>query len=388
MVGRKGAGGLRRTGHRFRRPQLAVAVLLAAALVAPLGAAASPGTAATEVATPAPAERSVDSGGTTPSLPAAAVAATEAPAGDELPAIAEPPAAGLPATAAPPPALAASPPFRVESIGVIRLASGQGPLDGSPATSPHYTPPLHDSDGVPVAIIGGRTVYKPAALGQLAIRFVNGFTRTGDPAYLVLPEAIGRALARMGHWSQGALYLPYEFDFAMHGNRSDVIRGPWYSAMAQGLALALFTKLYRATGNPAHLATAAALYRSLRHIGRGTSPWVAYVASGRYLWLEEYAQHDPEHTINGAIFGAFGLYEYWSATGDPGALQELRGILTTLKHKLMLARNPGGPMDYCLKHGRPQVKYHHVVLAQLQSLMRMTRDPFFARAYRIFARDA
>jgi hypothetical protein len=54
----------------------------------------------------------------------------------------------------------------------------------------------------------------------------------------------------------------------------------------------------------------------------------------------------------------------------------------------MLARNPGGPMDYCLKHGRPQVKYHHVVLAQLQSLMRMTRDPFFARAYRIFARDA
>ena len=376
MVGRKGAGDLQGTS-RFGRHRRLLAAALTAALAAPLVASALPSAAAIEVAPPAPAEPTVDSVDWTLSAPPVRAASQPAVTAPEPLAASEPPLAST-----------APPPFRVEPIVVVRLAAGQGPLDGSPATSPHYTAEHPDADGVPLAVQGGRLVYKPVALAQLGIRYLNGYRRSGDPAYLVLPEAIGRALVRLGHWSQGALYLPYEFDFAMHGNRADVIRSPWYSAMAQGLALALFTKLHEATGKPEHLATAVALNRSLRHIGRGTAPWVAYIASGRYLWLEEYAQRDPEHTINGAIFAAFGLYEYWSATGDEGTLQELRGILTTLKHELMLARNPGGPMDYCLKHGRAQVKYHHVVLSQLRSLTRLTPDPFFARAYRILGRDA
>jgi len=271
---------------------------------------------------------------------------------------------------------------------VRRLPAGSRPLDGSAATWPTHVAPVRDADGVPMSVVQGRRVYKPAGLAQTAIRFVNGFQRTGDAAYLAYPEAIGRALVRTGHMSKGALFLPYAFDFAMHSNPKDIIRAPWYSAMAQGLALSLFSRLHAATGDPAYLSTARRLYRSLQPMSRGPSPWVAWVDGSGYLWLEEYAQPHPDHALNGFIFAAFGLYDYWLESGDPGALQEFRGALTTLQAHLMEARNAGRPMDYCLVHGQPQLKYHRVVVAQLRQLARITGSPFFIRAVAVFARDA
>jgi hypothetical protein len=126
----------------------------------------------------------------------------------------------------------------------------------------------------------------------------------------------------------------------------------------------------------------------MRHIGRGTTPWVAYVDGSRYLWLEEYAQRSPEHTLNGFLFASFGLYDYWLVTGDPTVLQEYRGAMTTLKANVMRYRNPGGPIDYCLKHGKPQSKYHEIVIWQLKFTTVITGDPYFASVARVFAKDA
>jgi hypothetical protein len=395
--GATGVGGPVRRRRRLEpveRLAIAVALALSLGAAAPVGGSSGPSDSMSDLvalatallASPTPSPRGGrDAGaGSSPAPIAPAPWATPVRA-SESPGLARSPsptAAAAPGPAAPRAA------YRVEPIPLKRLPIGLGPLDGSPATSPRLSPPDHDADGVPMARVDGHLVYKPAGLAQEAIRFMNGYARSGDPAYLAVPRAIGRALVRIGRLSRGALFLPYASDFAMHGSRKDVIRAPWYSAMAQGLALALFTKLYAATGNPQDLATAGELLLSLSPAGRGAEPWVSYVDSGRYLWLEEYAQPDPDHAVNGFIFAAFGLYEYWRETGDPGAAEELRGALTTLRHHLMAARKPGGPMDYCLKHGRPQLKYHRVVVAQLKLLVRMTGDPFFAEAVRIFERDA
>jgi D-glucuronyl C5-epimerase C-terminus len=271
---------------------------------------------------------------------------------------------------------------------VVRLPVGSRPYDKN--TPPHldFVAPYHDANGVPMAPVGGHLVYKPAGLGQWAVSALNGYRKTGDPRYLAMARGVGRVFVRIGRLSGGGLYIPYLFDFAMHRNAADIIHKPWYSAMAQGLALSLFTRLYQATRNPNDLAVARKLFLSMRHIGRGTTPWVTYVDGSRYLWLEEYAQHYPEHTLNGFMFASFGLYDYWLLTGDPTVLQEYRGAMTTLKANVMRYRNPGGPIDYCLKHGKPQLKYHEVVIWQLKFASVITGDPYFAYVARVFARDA
>jgi hypothetical protein len=278
--------------------------------------------------------------------------------------------------------------FRVTNFTLVRLAPGSRPYDADAAPKVDGVPKYHDANGVPMAMIGGRLVYKPAGLAQHAINALTGYRRTHDARYLTMAVEAAKAFVRIGRMSGGGLYIPYLFDFPMHSVQAYTIHSAWYSAMAQGQALSLFTRLYQVTGDAAYLATARQLFVSLRFLRQRVSPWVAWVDTSGYLWLEEYAQDQPEHTLNGFIFAMFGLYDYWLVTGDPTVLQELRGALTTLKANVMRYRNPGGPIDYCLKHGKPQLKYHHVVIAQLRLLATMTRDSYFTKVADLFAHDA
>jgi hypothetical protein len=159
--------------------------------------------------------------------------------------------------------------------------------------------------------------------------------------------------------------------------------------MAQGIALSLATRLYRDTGRAAYLAAADLLFGSFRHLGRGPGPWVTYVDAEGYLWLEEYPAADarPDHTANGFNYAVFGIYDYWSATQDPAALQILRASLTTMRHYLEQYRIPGSYSRYCLSHGDPQPKYHRIVTGQLVHLARMSGDDYFLSMSKLFAED-
>ena len=167
------------------------------------------------------------------------------------------------------------------------------------------------------------------------------------------------------------------------------MHAPWYSAMAQGMALSLATRLYRDTGQAAYLAAADLLFGSFRHLGRGPGPWVTYVDAAGYLWLEEYPEADarPDHTANGFNYALFGIYDYWSATQDLMALQILRGGLTTMRHYIDQYRIPGSYSKYCLSHGKPQAKYHRIVTGQLVYLARMSGDAYFLTMSQLFAED-
>jgi hypothetical protein len=87
------------------------------------------------------------------------------------------------------------------------------------------------------------------------------------------------------------------------------------------------------------------------------------------------------------MFAIFGLYDYWRVTADAEVLRFLRGTLTTLKAFILKYRNPGGPADYCLKHGKAQPKYHGVVTWQLRSVALISGDAYFRRVANLFARD-
>ncbi len=270
----------------------------------------------------------------------------------------------------------------------MTLPAGSRPYDTNTVPSLDYVPEHADSLGVPMQLVGGRLVYKPAGLAQLGVSYMNGYRVTGDPAYIEKAAAIASVFRHIAVNHGGALYLPYSFTFAMHGNPADTIKRPWYSAMAQGIALSLFARLYVATGDDSYRATATKLYSSICHIGRGTKPWVSYIGPGRYLWLEEYAQPQPEHTLNGFNFAVFGLYDWFLVTRDPRVLQTLRGALTTLKAYARAYRNPGHPSAYCLEHRVQAIKYHRIHIWQLRMMSTITKDPWFRAVATLLERDA
>jgi hypothetical protein len=107
---------------------------------------------------------------------------------------------------------------------------------------------VHDSYGVPMCIIGGYRRYHPVGLARLGLKYLYSFRRTGDPLYLDRAERIAAGLKRIAVSARGAIWFPYRFTFTMHGDRGIVNRPPWFSGMAQGLALSLFVRLWERTG--------------------------------------------------------------------------------------------------------------------------------------------
>jgi len=280
------------------------------------------------------------------------------------------------------------PPYNVNLYTIRTLARSALPYVST--SLPSKTPPSpHDANGIPMKLVGTKLYYSPAGLAQYGLRHEDAFRRTGDPDYRTIATKVLSKLMALGVSSDGAIYIPYRFNFAMHGISTEVMQAPWYSAMAQGLALSLAVRLHRDTANPVFRTDADVLFRAFKRIGRGTRPWVTYIDAGRYLWLEEYPEPvtPSDHTANGFNFAVFGLYDYYQETHDLYAQQLLRASLTTMRHYISAFRRPGSYSQYCLRHGKPQAKYHKIVTWQLVFLYKMSGDSYFLSMSRLFYGD-
>lgn len=285
--------------------------------------------------------------------------------------------------ASPAPADAASfyaAPFNVRVLPADKLPYASGRIPSGPPGGAYL-----DAEGIPRQLYNGKLVYKPAGLAQLGIVYVEAYRRTTDPMHLEWASKIALKLHSLAVSAGTARFLPYRMTYPLHGNTLDLLRNPWYSGMAQGLQLSLLVRLSEVSGDPAYLDVAVPYWNSIRNL-RSTGPWVSWVEK-MYLWVEEYPQATPDHTLNGFMFAMVGIYDYWRITADPMALRYLRGTLTTLRAYILRYRNPGGPADYCLKHGKPQAKYHDVVTKQLRQMASISGDVAFTQAANLFARD-
>jgi len=229
--------------------------------------------------------------------------------------------------------------------------------------------------------------YNPVALAQQGVALLDSYAQTQNKAYLDLALRVARRIRQLGTHVGDTTFLAYDVDFAMHGNAREVIRAPWYSGMAQGLATSFLVRLSQVTHEPDYLATATELVAAIGRLRtREDRPWVSTVDAARFLWIEEYPlAHD--HTLNGYLFAMFGLYEYWLATGSSDAETLLMGGVATLHHYLPQFRNPGGISFYCLKHQVQSTGYHHIHIWQLRLLGHITGDTFFTKMSEAFARD-
>ena len=315
----------------------------------------------------------------TPTPPTSTPSGTPAPTPRPTPA---------PATTPPPPPAPIVGAYRVTAYKIRTIPHDELPYVETVLPS-KTVPRHHDADGVPMKLVGTTLYYSPAGNLQYALRMEDAYRRTNDPDYLAIADKVLARLMQIGTRSHGGVYLLYEYDFAMHHIATEVMDAPWHSAMAQGLGLSLAVRLYRDTGDERYLEDARLLFASFQHLGRGKDPWVTYVDGGDYLWLEEYPErtNPSDHTANGFNFAVFGLYDFYEETHDPAALKVLRASLTTMRHFIADYRIPGSYSKYCLRHGKPQAKYHKIVTWQLGFLYRISGDRWFRTMQQAFARD-
>ena len=278
------------------------------------------------------------------------------------------------------------PPYQHRSFDLVDLPFDRLPWtsDAPPALD---VPPPVDKQGISLLRWNdGRLYYRPGGIAINGMKRIDAFRDTGDRRQLEQALVQAQHLRNMAIERDDAWWLPFWFDYPPAG-----LEAPWFNAMAQGLALSFFVRLYRVTGDPVHLEAAEQIFQSFRRLGRKAGgaerAWVAYVADGGYLWLEHYPNDRPDHVLNAHLHSLIGLYEYWQLTRSSEARLLLEGALTTMRDRAGRYRREGRVSLYGLHSRTNHYKYHQVHIWQLRLLGRMTGDPFFSELGDALAAD-
>ena len=237
-----------------------------------------------------------------------------------------------------------------------------------------------DVNSIAMKRINGVLYNHPVDQANCGLSSLNAFRLTANDVYLAHAKAQADHLIGYHVGSSGAWFYPYRF-------RWDDLNPPWYSAMAQGMVLALFARLYEVTGDATYKNAADRTFQSFLVAPNTNGPWIVEVDGQRYLRLEEYPKSAYEFVFNGHIFAAFGLCDYYRVTGDARALALYRGALTAGAHYAPLIRNPGWISAYSLGVRSTYAHYHAVHIAELLELYTVSGWQGFAEFADQFSQD-
>lgn len=279
--------------------------------------------------------------------------------------------------------------FNENPYTVVDLPPLLQPL--SAASAARVDTGVHDSQGVRMRRIDGVLYNYPGAAASYGLANIDTYRDTGDAFYLQRAEAQAQRLIDIHVAAPAgdvdAWYYPNLYARTRHDDPSEIIEPPWCSAMAQGLALALFSKLADATGDQTWRDAADHTLASYLRPGPITGPtaddpFTVNVDPAGYLWLQEWPWTPdlmPDNTLNGHCFSAFGLYEYYELTHDATALALFRGAMTTVEHYFPAFRNPGWKSHYSLYNLANNAKYHEIHVQLMLQIYTITQDPTFAQ---------
>ncbi len=174
----------------------------------------------------------------------------------------------------------------------------------------------HDSAGIPLLNYQGAIglQYNPIAIAQWGLGNYNRFCQTGS---LENQEKFLAASAwlssRLETNPAGLSVWNHHFDWEYRTR----LKAPWYSALAQGQGISLLVRAHRETGNRTYLEKATSAFESFfkpTHEGG-----VTFTDERGDIWFEEYVVSPPTHILNGFIWAAWGVYDYFLATGSETA---------------------------------------------------------------------
>ncbi|MCL6576101.1 D-glucuronyl C5-epimerase family protein [Kyrpidia sp.] len=223
--------------------------------------------------------------------------------------------------------------------------------------------------------VGDTTIRNPVTIAQYGLQEYSYYLveRTDES----LRNAIRSAnwLVENQDMQTGKWY--YGFDFAVAG--MDVtLKAPWSSAMAQGQAMSLLTRVYRVTKDRRYLDAAL---RAMHPLHESVSDGGLTADFFGHPFYEEYPTSPPSYTLNGFMFTLIGLYDLPAVAPASGASKLFEDGINTLTFALPFY-DMGNTSAYHLGHlSRPPRKIHsspdyhleHITL--LRALSSITGDP-------------
>jgi len=219
--------------------------------------------------------------------------------------------------------------------------------------------------------------YTPVRITQQCFRYLFSYHLTNNEEYLLRVKKFTKKIIENSQLINDALYFPYNFNYNLHGIKNQKLKSPWYSGMSQGQILSLMVRMYNTTKEPLYKKNADLIFNSFKNLKEYYDPWVVYVDKNNYYWIEEYPMEQPCNTLNGFIFGIFGLYDYYWLNPTEETLLLLNASITTIEKYISKFRNNSKGSFYCLKHKVKSNPYHQIHIHQLKMLYKLTGENYF-----------
>jgi heparosan-N-sulfate-glucuronate 5-epimerase len=160
----------------------------------------------------------------------------------------------------------------------------------------------YDGNGVPLVKYGARFFYNPVVNAQVGLEAISRYAIAPNPADLAaavkLADWFVRSQTKAGKWL-------YRFPVKIGQNRAR-LPVPWASAMAQGQAISLLTRVYRVTHRPKYL---RASKRALRPLTVPVAKGGLVASLFGHPFYEEAPTRPPSFILNGFMFTLLGLHD-------------------------------------------------------------------------------
>jgi heparosan-N-sulfate-glucuronate 5-epimerase len=237
----------------------------------------------------------------------------------------------------------------------------------------------HDTDGIPLLDYHGNIglQYNPIAIAQWGLGNFNLFLRSRSAEYKQRSLAAADWLIK--HLESNSFGIPvwnHLFDWEYR----TPLKAPWYSGLAQGQGISLLVRVAQETGRSEYLDAATRAFVSFAKPVREGG--VLFTDEAGDIWFEEYIVSPPTHILNGFIWAAWGVYDFFLATKSKVALDLFERSVETLSKNLK-RYDLGFWSLYELSDTRlPMVAspfYHLLHVTQLRLMYRLAGDDVFAR---------
>jgi len=258
--------------------------------------------------------------------------------------------------------------FDVLDIEIIELPLSERPYVTS--LNNRVVPNKTDDNKILIHEYNGKPDYHPVAMSAYALSLLDIYRQEGQDSCLNLAIKHANKLLGISIEIDSIRLFPYSFNYKFFDR--DLMIAPWYSGMAQGKALSLFSRLYEITGEKKYLNVASQIFKSFTHL-KSTDPlWVSCVDDNRNLWFEEYPFDAPSHVFNGMIFAIYGVYDFYMINKTEEVSILLRGSISTIKKNMHLIRDNNEISYYCAKYNVKNPHYHPIHIGQLSMLNKIT----------------
>ena len=166
------------------------------------------------------------------------------------------------------------------------------------------------------------------------------------------------------------------------------LKAPWYSGLAQGQGISLLVRVAQETGRSRVSRGRRSCLHQFSEVGTSEGG-VVFTDEHGDIWFEEYIVSPPTHILNGFIWAAWGVYDYFLATeGQSRAGVCSIAAVETLRRNL--DRYDLGFWSLYEQSGTllPMVAspfYHQLHVTQLRLMHRLTGDDSFRSIRRRWA---